>query len=119
MTIHGRLTDETKGMMNARAFSLMKPTAYFINTARAGLVDETALYAALKEKRIQGAALDVFEHEPLKGDDPLVGLDNVTITPHLAGGTVDAFLHSPVLLAREMEGALSGDLTSPCIVRQK
>lgn len=119
VTIHGRLTDETKGMMNARAFSLMKPTAYFINTARAGLVDETALYAALKEKRIQGAALDVFEHEPLKGDDPLVGLDNVTITPHLAGGTVDAFLHSPVLLAREMEGSLSGDLTSPCIVRQK
>lgn len=119
VTIHGRLTDETKGMMNAHAFSLMKPTAYFINTARAGLVDEAALYAALKERRIQGAALDVFEHEPLKEDDPLVGLDNVTITPHLAGGTVDAFLHSPVLLAREMEGALSGDLTSRYIVRQK
>ncbi|WP_273079684.1 2-hydroxyacid dehydrogenase [Selenomonas felix] len=119
VTIHGRLTEETKGLMNARAFSLMKPTAYFINTARAGLVDEAALYAALKEKRIQGAALDVFEHEPLTGDDPLVGLDNVTITPHLAGGTVDAFLHSPVLLSREMEGSLSGDLTSRCIVRQK
>ena len=118
VTMHGRLTEETKGMMNARAFSLMKPTAYFINTARAGLVDEAALYEALKEKHIQGAALDVFEHEPLAGDDPLIGLDNVTITPHLAGGTVDAFLHSPVLLAREMEGGLSGDLTSRCIVRQ-
>ena len=117
VTIHGRLTDETKGMMNARAFSLMKPTAYFINTARAGLVDEAALAAALRDKQLQGAALDVFEHEPPAADDPLVRLPNVTITPHLAGGTTDAFLRSPVLLAEAMASALSGDRSSHWIVR--
>ena len=117
VTLHSRLSDETKHMMNARAFSLMKPTAYFINTARAGLVDEAALAAALRDKQLQGAALDVFEHEPPAADDPLVRLPNVTITPHLAGGTTDAFLRSPVLLAEAMASALSGDRSSHWIVR--
>lgn len=117
VTLHSRLSDETKRMMNARAFSLMKPTAYFVNTARAGLVDEAALAAALKNKQLRGAALDVFEHEPPGADDPLVGLPNVTLTPHLAGGTTDAFLRSPVLLAQEMAPALSGDRSSRWIVR--
>lgn len=117
VTLHSRLSDETKHMMDAHAFSLMKPTAYFINTARAGLVDEAALAAALKNKQLRGAALDVFEHEPPGADDPLVGLPNVTLTPHLAGGTTDAFLRSPVLLAQEMAPALSGDRSSRWIVR--
>ena len=117
VTLHSRLSDETKRMMTARAFSLMKPTAYFVNTARAGLVDEAALAAALKNKQLRGAALDVFEHEPPGADDPLVGLPNVTLTPHLAGGTTDAFLRSPVLLAQEMAPALSGDRSSRWIVR--
>lgn len=106
VTIHSRLTSETEKMIDARLLSLMKTTAYFINTARAGLVDEKALWEVLKDHKIAGAALDVFEVEPPSKDYRMVVLDNVTITPHLAGGTRDAFRHSPVLLAREMKKVL-------------
>lgn len=118
VTIHSRLTEETEKMIDARLFSLMKPTAYFINTARAGLVDEVALVQVLKEKKIAGAAIDVFEMEPPTKDYPLVVLDNVTITPHLAGGTRDAFRHSPVLLAEEMKKVLEGHQDSCYIVNR-
>lgn len=116
VTIHSRLTKETEKMINAKLLSLMKPTAYFINTARAGLVDESALVQVLKEKQIAGAAIDVFEMEPPSKDYPLVVLDNVTITPHLAGGTRDAFSHSPVLLANEMKKVLEAHESSRYIV---
>ena len=116
VTIHSRLTKETEKLINARLLSLMKPTAYFINTARAGLVDEAALVQVLQEKRIAGAAIDVFEMEPPTKDYPLVVLDNVTITPHLAGGTRDAFSHSPVLLAKEMEKVLTAQEASRYMV---
>lgn len=104
MTLHMRLTDETEHIINANILNKMKPSAYLINTARSGLVDEKALYEALKNKTIVGAALDVFDVEPPSADYPLVAIDNVTITPHLAGGTVDAFTNSPRLLAAEMIG---------------
>src|SRR6185369_11048957 len=74
------LTPETRGFIGAREFSLMKPTAYFINTARGPIVDEQALYAALSEKRIAGAALDVFEVEPVSRDNPLLELESVIVT---------------------------------------
>ena len=67
----------------------MKPTAYLINTARGGLVDEDALYEALKEKRIRGAGLDVFRREPPTGS-PLLGLDNVVVSPHSVGNNLRA-----------------------------
>ena len=106
--VHYRLTTETRHMINKEMLELMKPTAYLINTARSGLVDETALVEALREKKIFGAAVDVFEKEPPEKDYPLVTCDNVTITPHIAGGTKDAFLNSPVLLAKEMAKVLEG-----------
>lgn len=102
ITIHARLTKETEKIISKELINSMKPTAYLINSARSGLVDEDALYQALKEKRITGAALDVFNVEPPEKDYPLVTLDNVTITPHLAGGTNDAFTNSPKLLSKEM-----------------
>ena len=102
VTLHGRLSEETKHMINAQMISLMREDAYLINTARSGLVDEEALYEALKNHHIMGAALDVFDVEPPAADYPLVALDNVTVTPHLAGGTTDAFTNSPVMIAEEM-----------------
>ena len=77
-------TEITDGMMNETRLSAMKPTAYLINTARGGLVDEAALAELLKDGRIGHAALDVYGTEPLPADSPFRGLDNVTLTPHAA-----------------------------------
>ena len=84
-------------------FSKMKPTAYFINTARARLVDYADLVRALREKKLAGAALDVFEEEPVDKENPLLYMDNVLLTPHIAGTTVDAISLSPYMLMREVD----------------
>ena len=76
------LNDETRQLVGTRQFSLMKPGAYFINTARGPIVDEKALYAALSKHRIAGAAIDVFEQEPVSPDNPLLKLENIVVTPH-------------------------------------
>ena len=109
--LHTRLTKDTERMINEKLLSLMKPTAYLINSARSGLIDEKALYESLKSKKIIGAAIDVFDEEPPGKDYPLVTLENITITPHLAGGTVDAFTNSPKLLAEEMIEILDGKIS--------
>ncbi|WP_307223793.1 2-hydroxyacid dehydrogenase [Pectinatus haikarae] len=118
LLLHSRMTADTKHMINAEILKLMKPAAYLINTARSGLVDEKALYEVLDKRKIAGAALDVFDEEPLPCGYALAALPNVTITPHLAGSTTDAFLHSPYLLAQEMAPFLSGDATSKYIINK-
>ncbi len=112
VTVHSRLTEKTRDMINADMINLMKPTAYLINTARSGLVEENALYEALRTKKIMGAAVDVFNEEPPCKNYPLITLDNITVTPHLAGGTRDAFTSSPCLLAAEMIKLLDGKESS-------
>src|ERR1051326_3877967 len=82
VAVNTPLMPETKGLISEREFSWMKPTAYFINTSRGPVVDQKALYRALKEHKIRGAALDVFEVEPLPPGEPLIELDNVILTPH-------------------------------------
>jgi phosphoglycerate dehydrogenase-like enzyme len=82
LTINCPLNDGTRGLIGADLLKLMKPTAYFVNTARGGIVDETALIEILKERKIAGAGLDVFDQEPLPLDSPLLQLDNVLLTPH-------------------------------------
>jgi glyoxylate reductase len=82
VSMHAPLTPETHHLMGAREFALMKPTAFFVNTARGAVVDEAALARALTERRIAGAGLDVFEHEP-KVDPALPAMTNVVLTPHL------------------------------------
>ena len=101
-------TPETRGMIGARELGLMKPTAYFINPARGDLVDETALLAALAERRIAGAALDVLQSEPPTDDSPWWEVDNALVTAHVAGlsegydaAVVDLFLDN---LARYFDG---------------
>ncbi len=108
ISMHARMTPDTRHMINAEVLAGVKRGAYFINTARSGLVDEVALHTALTDGRLAGAFLDVFEQEPTTADYPLVAPDNVTVTPHMAGGSHDAFLGSPVKLAAEMAGLFSG-----------
>jgi phosphoglycerate dehydrogenase-like enzyme len=79
------LTDETRGIIGSEALAAMKPTAWLINIARGAVVDEAALLAALEQRRIAGAVLDVFDREPLPPGDPLWKLDNVVVTPHISG----------------------------------
>jgi D-3-phosphoglycerate dehydrogenase len=117
ITIHARMTEENKHMINAEMLSLVKSTAYIINTSRAGLIDEDALYNALKNKKIAGAMLDVFEKEPPGKDYPLITLDYVTGSPHLAGGSNDAFFQSPQKWAAEIENMRKGILPRSMVNR--
>ncbi|MFI6567395.1 NAD(P)-dependent oxidoreductase [Streptomyces sp. NPDC050534] len=100
--LFARLTAETERFIGARHFALMKPTAYFVNTARSRLVDIGALYEALVNRRLGGAGLDVHDQEPLPLDSPWRSLDNATITTHYAGDTTTTTLRSARLVAEAM-----------------
>lgn len=108
VSIHCPKTPETVGLFNAARLNLMKPTAYLINTARGGLVDEKALYEALVSKRLAGAGLDVFAQEPPSVDHPLFGLPNVIVAPHVAGVTREAVDRMSEQTARNLLSALDG-----------
>lgn len=107
ITIHAPLTDTTNNMINERVLSMMKPTAVLINAARGGIVDEAALYMALKEHRIYGAALDATEIEPTCGS-PLALLDNCILTPHAGAATREASLKMGLLAAQNVIDVLRG-----------
>ncbi len=115
VSLHARLTAETQDLIGAPELAMMKPTAILVNTARSGLVDEKALVEALRQRKIMGAALDVFDEEPLTLGSPLLELDNVTITPHLAGSTIDAFSGSPKLLSGHLTRMLHGEGPLPIV----
>ena len=102
VSIHARLCDDTYHMIGEKEIAMMKPSAILVNTARSGLVDEAALIRALEAKQIMGAAIDVFDKEPIGLDHPYVKLDNVTLAPHLAGSTRDAFAGSPKIMAENL-----------------
>lgn len=91
VSIHLRLSERTRGIITAHHLALMKPTAFLINTARGPLVDEAALIAALRERRIAGAALDVYDVEPLPRDHPFLTLENVVLSPHMGYVTHEAY----------------------------
>ncbi len=91
VSLHSRLTPDNHRMIGAAHIAQMKRTAYFVNIARGELVDQAALVEALRARRIAGTALDVFEVEPLPADDPLIGLDNVILTPHWNASTTDVW----------------------------
>ncbi len=113
ITLHVALTDETRHLLNAQRIKLMKPTAFLVNTARGELVDEQALVAAVKEKRIGGAAIDVFAEEPLPKDSPLRGLERVLLTPHLAASTSEAQKRVAIEICTAVrEALLRGDLST-------
>lgn len=115
VTIHVRLTPQTRGLIGEREISLIKPTAYLINTARGGVLDEAALHNALKERRIKGAALDVFEKEPLAPDNPLLNLDNITVTPHIAGASTDVAHRAAQMLSDDIKRIVKGETPKFCM----
>lgn len=102
------LTEETKGMIGKRELSLMKKSACLINSARGGIVDEDALYEALKNGDIWGAGLDVFEEEPVSQDHPLLSLPNVTVLPHIGSATVQTRMAMMDLNAKAIQACLQG-----------
>ena len=107
VSLHARMTPETENLINAHHFGLMKSSAIIVNTARSGLINERDLIDALQTGKIMGAALDTFDDEPLPDDSAFYLLNNVTITPHIAGSTLDAFSNSPKLFAEILLKKLS------------
>ncbi len=108
LNVNLRLVDATKGWVDKEHLNMMKKTAYIVNTGRSGLFDQDALFEALKEKRIAGAGLDVFDEEPLPEDSRWKTLDNVTLTTHIAGTTTEVLTNSPYLLMEDMRRFLDG-----------
>jgi D-3-phosphoglycerate dehydrogenase len=102
ISVHARRDPAEGPLLGAAELAHMKPTAYLVNTARSYLIDEDALAEALRARRIAGAALDVFRQEPLPGDSPLRSLDNLTLTPHLAGSTLEAWHKAPGIIVETL-----------------
>ena len=115
VSIHARYLPETHHLVGREHLLMMKPTAILVNTARSGLVDEQALLDVLASRKIMGAALDVFDDEPLKPDSPFLALDNVTIVPHLAGSSSDAFRNSPKIFSAHLIRCLLGEQNLPLV----
>jgi phosphoglycerate dehydrogenase-like enzyme len=109
VSIHVMPAPENKGIIGNEQMALMKPTAYFVNTARAWVTDEMAIFEALRDHKIAGAAFDVYEKEPLAVDHPFLTLDNVILLPHIGGNTFEVEEHQTEILIPELEKLLSGE----------
>jgi D-3-phosphoglycerate dehydrogenase len=107
LSINCKVTEETKGMIGKNEISLIKPSAYIINTARAVIIEQKALIDALIEKRIAGAVLDVFWEEPLPSNHPLLKMDNVLITPHIAGASIDVPVQHSLMVLEEVQNFIN------------
>ncbi len=114
VTLHIPLTQETRHFIGERELRLMKPTAILINAARGAVVDSRALYTALKEGWISGAALDVTDPEPILPDDPLLTLDNLVITPHIGSASIDSRRRTCLLAARNVVAGIQGRRLEAC-----
>ena len=110
LTIHSPLTDETRHMISDDAFEMMKTGVRIVNAARGGVIDETALYNAVKSGKVAAAGLDVFEQEPVDPNSPLLSLDNVIVAPHLGASTEEAQVKVAVDAAESVIAALNGEL---------
>ena len=114
VSIHAPLTGETRHMIGAKELSLMKRTAYLINTARGAVIDEEALVNALKNKQIAGAGLDVYEEEP-KLKPGMKELDNVVLAPHLGSATIETRTRMAVIAAENIISVLKGERPKNCV----
>jgi glyoxylate reductase len=118
VSLHVDLSEETKGLMDTKAFALMKPTAILINTSRGPVVDPEALYEALKEGQIAYAALDVTDPEPLPADHKLLGLPNLIVAPHIASATVASRNLMATRAVQNLVAGLRGEQLPYCVNRE-
>jgi phosphoglycerate dehydrogenase-like enzyme len=109
VTIHCQPTEETRGMLGAKEFDMMKKTAILINTARASITDEYALLDALRNGTIAGAGLDVFSMEPVDSDNEFLELDNVTVMPHMGGNTIETVQRQSESIVAGITAFLKGE----------
>ena len=117
ISVHVPATPETKNSIGKAEFDCMKPTAFFINTARGTIVDENALIEALREGKIAGAGLDVTVEEPTSMDNPLFGFENVIMTPHNAGSSEDSLVRASMAAAKGCYAVINGlDVEEPAVV---
>lgn len=118
LSIHVPLTSETKGMIGEKELKSMKRSAFLINTARGGIVDENALARALKEGWISGAALDVFEEEPPSFDSPLFECENLIVTPHIGAHSIEAVYRMNMMAAKSVVDFFSGKIPEYVVNRE-
>src|SRR5438046_3104029 len=109
VSLHAPVTAETRNLVSRERLALLRPSAYFVNTARAALADEDALYEMLAAGRLAGAALDVLQNEPLQGGNRFLSLPNVIVTPHLGGATHDVVRHQSDIVVDAIESYLRGE----------
>lgn len=117
LSLHTPCTDELKNFIGSKELDMMKPTAFLINTARGGLIDEDALYNCLKEKKIAGAALDDLAGLPLQKDNKLLTLDNIIITPHMGANTYEANQRTKLMVIANLLAGLTGKLNENVVNR--
>ncbi len=109
VSVHVPLTPETRHLIGPEQFAKMKPSSVFVNTARGPVVDQNALYEALRDRRIAAAGIDVFEIEPLPLGDPLLSLDNVVLLPHIGSASIETRTKMAVLAAHNLVAGLRGE----------
>jgi len=123
ISIHSPLTDETKHFFGENELKAMKKTAYLINTARGPIIDEKALYQALKKRWIMGAALDTMEKEPPNWEDPLLKLENLIVSPHISFYSEESYVELKTKVAESVRSVLKGELpramVNPQVVKEK
>ena len=119
LTVNCPKTPETTGMVGAPELAAMKPNAFVVNTARGGIIDEAALYEALRDRGIGGAGIDAFDQEPAPPDHPLFELDNAIFTPHVAGLTTEAVYRMNVRAAQNVVDACDGVLDPQFVVNRE
>jgi len=115
ISVHVPLTAETLHLIGAAQFAMMKPSAVFVNTSRGPVVDQKALYEALKAGKIFAAGLDVTEVEPIPMDDPLLTLDNIIIVPHIASGSINTRRNMGLLAVDNILAGIHGELPPACV----